>query len=740
MTTTLPPPLMSEALNDSGTGIIILDQQQTILLWNSQIAHHAHTQAEHAIGKGFLELFPELENSRLHLAIEACIEQGHPAVLSQTLNKQLLPLYISDPTATEKKPMHQQVNVIPLSDQSEQFHCMLQVFNLTASYKREHYIRSREQEYRALFELAATGNAEIILASGQFKRVNRKLCEISGYAAEELLQMHIQDLIYKDSEIDSRQMLSQVEHCDSHDSEASGEFQFQTKKGNVIWCSVSICYQGIKQQNTKDPQTMVAIISIQDITEHKHYEQKLKQAKLAAEANNQAKSTFLSNMSHELRTPLNAILGFAELMSKDPTLNEEHKKFLDIINRSGKSLLRLINDVLEISRIETGKLVYQETTFSLEEMLDTLEHMFQLKAEHKGLSFETTVIGDIGDWKKGDEGHLNEILINLIGNAIKYTEKGDVMLMVTAEEHNKILFEVIDTGPGIPDKDKELIFDAFYQTEKGIAQGEGTGLGLAICQEYIALMHSDIKIKDNPAGGSNFNFTIKLEPTASLRKKAVEEHEVLGLSDTENPPRILIVEDKPDNQQLIFSMLEKVGFNLQVSNNGVEAIEAFKKWHPDLILMDIKMPVMDGIEATKQIRQLEGGKEVKILAFTASVFQEDHKPVIDAGCDGIINKPVKSDLMLRRLKDFLNIDYKYKADAMGKADSALPDMSQLSQQELEQLHEILLTGETKAITVIIDAIANEHAEISTPLKELALTFQYPLLLKLCEKQLGNATD
>lgn len=729
--------LLSEALNDSSTSIIILDEKLKVKLWNSQIALNSHIKQEDALNKGFLDIFPELASSRLHQSIEACVAQGLPAVLSQTLNKQLLPLFITEPGSKKQQPMHQQIHIVPLSTKNDDFFCMLQVFDLTASFKRERYIKTREQEFRALFELAAIGNAVISLKTGEINKVNRKLCELTGYSTEELLQTKLQDLLHPRHRKAFTKLIHTI-NCQAP-QEITKEFELQTKKGNVIWCSVGISCQGLMPVFQK-PNALVAIISIQDISEHKNYERQLQQAKLAAESNNRAKSTFLSNMSHELRTPLNAILGFAELLSKDESINEGHRKFLEIINRSGKSLLRLINDVLEISRIETGKLVYQETTFSLLELIDTLEHMFQLKAQHKGLSFEIQMADNIGDWKKGDENHLNEILINLIGNAIKYTEHGNIVLKVSPTTETELLFEVIDTGPGIPDKDKDMVFEAFYQTEQGVSQGEGTGLGLAICREYAALMNSDIKISDSPSGGSNFYFQVSLDPTQALRKKSIAEHQILGLAPDQIPPKILIVEDKPDNQQLIFSLLEKVGFNLQVSNNGAEAIDAFKSWQPDLILMDIKMPVMDGIEATKRIRMLEGGKDVKILAFTASVFQEDHKPVIDAGCDGIINKPVKADLMLNKLQEYLNLDYEYSHDGENEQGETLPDLTRLNKQELEELHEVLLMGETKAIILIVDTVAEKYPKLSIGLKNLALNFQYPLMLKLCEEALAAATD
>jgi two-component system sensor histidine kinase/response regulator len=386
-------------------------------------------------------------------------------------------------------------------------------------------------------------------------------------------------------------------------------------------------------------------------------EQALVTAKLAAESANHAKSIFLSNMSHELRTPLNAILGFAQIMERDPALGETHRRELGTIHRSGRHLLSLINDVLEISRIEAGRTIVQNEVFDLNAILSPVEEMTRFRAETKGIALSVERHGDLPSHVIGDANRLRQVLINLLGNAVKFTEQGSIFLRVTAMD-GAIRFEVTDTGPGIAQEDQERIFHAFYQSEIGIAKGEGTGLGLTISREFVRLLGGVLTVRSEPGKGSVFAFTLPL-PTAEAPQASIRRSRVVGLEPGQPEYRILIVEDEPMNSEVLGILLEKAGFQVRKAEDGRQAVEQFQSWQPHFIWMDMKMPVMDGYQATRSIRALPGGDAVKIAALTASVFEEDRAGILAAGCDEMATKPLEDDKLFALMGRLLGLRYRY---------------------------------------------------------------------------------
>ncbi len=371
----------------------------------------------------------------------------------------------------------------------------------------------------------------------------------------------------------------------------------------------------------------------------------LSAAKEAAEAANIAKSTFIATMSHELRTPLNAILGFSELMSRDELTNEAQKETLGIINRSGAHLLSMINDVLDISKIEAGRLEVDIQAFDLIKLLNEIGEMINVRAQSKQLYFSFELAADIQRFVKADSGKLRQVLINLLGNAIKFTEKGEVRLNAYTMPFKSVdrlflVIEVIDSGVGIPaDKQNEL-FKPFVQLVQENADVKGTGLGLAISKSLIELMGGQISVNSVLGLGSTFRIELPVAPAMLTDISAEENYRaVKSLAPNQPNSRLLVVDDSVDNRLLLVSMLESVGFQVRQAENGLEAIEMFKQWQPHLIWMDMRMPIMDGYEATAKIRKLAGGDKVKIIALTASAFVEQHRDIVNAGCDAVLHKP-----------------------------------------------------------------------------------------------------
>lgn len=532
----------------------------------------------------------------------------------------------------------------------------------------------------------------------------------------------------------------------------SGEREYALEF-RVVWPNGSIHHIKAASQTIRDqtgkPLRMIGINY--DLTERKQAEAELEQhrhhleqlvaerteqlvrARDAAESANRAKSVFLSNMSHELRTPLNAILGFAQLMEHDERLPGDAHHNLQTINRAGRHLLALINDVLDISRIEAGRTTVQNAVFDLQDTLTGIEEMIRLRAEHKGLSFSVEHGGELPRFVYGDANHLRQVLINLLGNAVKYTEQGRTCLRLTPGDDN-IRFEVVDSGPGIAPVDQECIFQPFYQTESGIAKGEGTGLGLTISREYVRLMGGELRVESELGQGCVFSFSLPL-PEAEVPLVATHQRRVLGLTPGHLPVKVLVVEDNPDNQELIASLLTGAGFEMRMAENGQRAIDLFRQWQPHFIWMDMRMPVLDGYEATQAIRALPGGDTVKIVALTASAFHENREEILAAGCDDMLAKPIDETRLFLLMGDMLGLRYRYADEAFdgttGMSAAASSEPSNLPQPlrgELQAAAELL---DIDAVRSIIDGMLADHPEQARLAGEWLSEYRFDKIIDLC---------
>lgn len=456
-----------------------------------------------------------------------------------------------------------------------------------------------------------------------------------------------------------------------------------------------------------------------------------------AETANQAKSVFLANMSHELRTPLNAILGFTQILNRDNQLGEESRRNVATINRAGQHLLALINDVLDIARVESGRSAVENKPFDLNDVLTSIEEMIRGLAQNKGLVFQIEHESDLPVVVEGDGQHLKQILINLLGNAVKYTDRGSVQLRVS-HQRDAIDFEVSDTGPGIPLAEQEQVFQPFYQTAAGVAKGEGTGLGLAISREYARMMGGTLVLKSQPGHGCVFTLSLPL-PEAQLPFFKTRSGRVMGLEEGQEGWRILVVDDKPDNRELVKQLLEKTGFEVRTASDGQQAVTIYQSWQPSLIWMDMRMPVMDGYTATQQIRALPGGERVKIVALTASAFEEDRQRVLDAGCDDMVRKPLDEDQLFELMGELLDIRYRYaKVELISEASSAL-DLSSLPPNLLKELKEAADDLDLKKTEHIVMQLQVVNPGLAVALNALVQGFRFEQIAALCSKA-GNKAD
>lgn len=387
--------------------------------------------------------------------------------------------------------------------------------------------------------------------------------------------------------------------------------------------------------------------------------EELREARDAAENANRAKSVFLANMSHELRTPMNAILGFANVLYQDNRFDSDQHEKLLIIHRSGEHLLSIINDILDIAKIESGKITCDDSDIDLAEFVNEIISMLRVKAEAKHLQLFMDQNAPFPRFIRTDCAKLRQILINLIGNAIKFTDSGSIQVRLSTRildsgiDNQNLIFEIIDTGVGIATEDLQRIFEPFTQ----LGQHDGTGLGLAITKQYVKLLGGDITVQRTESGGSKFQFSIHLQPTQDVHSISSDhKQQDHGLYLNAHQFKILVVEDNEDNRFLLKNMIEPIGFQYQEAADGLAGISICTQWHPDIILMDRRMPKLDGLEATKQIRQLEMGYRPTIIAVTGQAFSDEQDEILAAGCDAILLKPYRQNQMLSLFEQVIALE------------------------------------------------------------------------------------
>ncbi len=398
-------------------------------------------------------------------------------------------------------------------------------------------------------------------------------------------------------------------------------------------------------------------------------------ARDAAEAANKAKSVFLANMSHELRTPLNAILGFSSLMLREPGIAASQREDLDIINRSGEHLLTLINEVLEMATIEAGYLQLEIAPFDLERVVHGVADTMRVLAAEKGLQLQLKQSPSFPRFIKGDEARLRQILVNLTGNAVKFTEEGSVTIRLRTHpgDRSHLVIQVEDTGPGIEPEDQKRLFKPFVQLAESGTQ-RGIGLGLAITRRFIELMGGSISLESTPGQGSTFRVELPVEiveeADVSIPPAAADAGEVCGLVPGQPVYRILVAGDQRENRLLLTKIMTDIGLDARLTKNGEECVAMFKRWHPHLIWMDRRMPVMDGAEATRQIRQHPGGDKVKIVAVSTCVLKEERQRLLDAGMDDFVCEPYRVDEIHGYLARHLGLKYRYRSAGL-EADATI---------------------------------------------------------------------
>lgn len=481
------------------------------------------------------------------------------------------------------------------------------------------------------------------------------------------------------------------------------------------------------------------------------YTKQLEEARNAADTANQAKSEFLANMSHELRTPLNGILGYTQILQRTEDLNR-YRHGIEVIEQCGTHLLNLINDILDLSKIEARKMDLYPKDFHFPSFLSGVVEMSRIRAEQKGITFNYYVSSSLPEGIQADDKRLRQVLINLLSNGIKFTDVGSVTFTVDIVDSNfqisppsvNLHFSVQDTGVGISSEKQEKIFLPFEQTGSHSRRAEGTGLGLTISQKIVQMMGSTIKLQSSPGSGSTFWFNVELPIVTEWANTSTidDRGKIRGYTGSEK--KVLIVDDKEVNRAVVVEVLTPLGFNCAVANNGEQGLAVAEQFQPDLILTDLVMPMLDGFEMTRRLRQISTLKNTIVIASSASVLTQDQAKSLEAGCDDFLPKPIEVEKLLMRLQKFLKLEWIYEEKSPSNSqDQPLEESTQTEWivppvEDIQKIHLAAKIGDIEKIEIETQRIKESdrrYIAFCDRVLEFALNFEDSAIVDLVEPYL-----
>ena len=588
-------------------------------------------------------------------------------------------------------------------------------------------------------------------SEGRFNFVNSQFCKLKGLSANEIIGKTIKELSDYQETLDAginQEIMHRQKTVLVSDEATHHDAIMQTGKPIEIeefytYADGTFKYLDVvKSPVFSATGKVIGSQGIQfDITELKKMEEVLLKAKQEAESANKSKSLFLANMSHEIRTPLNAIIGFSQLMNRDKLLTDSQREYNVSIIRAGEHLLLLINDILELSKIEAGRVVLNPTNIDLHALFEDIQIIFKETLRSKNLQFIFETAEDLPSCVLVDEHRLRQIFINLVGNAVKFTEQGGIAVRARIDKSTKdkkmLVVEVQDSGPGISEEELVKLFKNFEQTSTGIKKGSGTGLGLALSRELAVLMGGDITVSSQVGKGSVFTFRVEVkEGKFEVDEKNISKH-VVCIDKGRKTYRILCVDDKEENLKVVVNLLKLVGFETNEAVDGADAIAKFEEWSPDLILMDMRMPVMDGYEATRRIKSTEKGQQTPIVALTASSFEEERMEMAVLGMQGYIRKPFNENELFDVIAEILDIKYIYEDKISSGQEkylnddgAILGDIAKLADGIVLKMLEALAVADLDLLIELIKSIETENPELSRQLRMLANNYDYDYLVQI----------
>ncbi|MBK7712328.1 MAG: PAS domain S-box protein [Bacteroidales bacterium] len=637
--------------------------------------------------------------------------------------------------------------------------------DITDLKETEEALRRSEIKIRAISESAQ--DAILIMDSKSIISYwNPAASRIFGYTSSEAIGQNVHLLITPSRYLEAHNAAFTLYHQSDNGAVSGKTFDLEAlrKDGTEIPVQLSLSLTKIEGEwNT--------IGIVRDITESRLAEKKLKeytdQIELTnnelhtaliisedaiaranemtkqAEIANKSKSVFLANMSHEIRTPLNAIIGFSQILNRDPLFTNSQKEYLRSIITAGEHLLMLINDILELSKVEAGRTVLNPVNVDLYSLFADIQLIFkeQTNSKHLQFIFETTNI--IERYVFVDEKKLRQIFINLIGNAIKFTNEGGIAVRVrfdkVEEKVNKMTVEIEDSGPGIPETEIDQLFKHFVQTSSGLKNGSGTGLGLILSRELAILMGGDITVSSQVGIGSVFTFHVMTTKGENEIIKPNDDKRIMSIEKGQKPFKILVVDDKTENLRVAVNLLNLVGFETNEAINGEDAIKKFNDWNPDLILMDMRMPVMDGYEATRKIKSTQRGKQTPIIALTASTFEEERNEIKSLDIQGYIRKPFKENDLFNTIGKVLAIKYNYEVDTSKLKDQeveegTLESISTIPLSLVSEMSDAVSVADLDKLIALIINVEPINPKLAKYLMTLANSYDYMHLQQLLNKK------
>lgn len=710
--------------NDAPDGILIVDADGLIQVVNPTAANMFGYTEEELVGKAVDDLVPQrfsghAEHRKAYMKTKSTRSMG--------MGLELFAL------RKDGSEFPVEILLSTLHDGQEKL-TVATVRDITERKRAERDLQNEQEKIELIMDSAGEGIIGIN-PEGEIVFTNAEAASLLKFSRDELLGQHFSVLLDKKE-------CSETTH-----SSTRCPILHSLKEGRMVVVTDDTFY---RKDGTKLPvgytcnpllehggYSKGAVVVFRDILERKRAEQERIALRAEKEAN-RAKSVFVANMSHEIRTPLNAIIGFSQILEREEGLNKKQQGHLRTISRSGKHLLSLINDILDMSKIEAGRSELNVTPINLKTFIVDLEEMFYSRARGKGIDLILEDSSDSDFCLQGDEGKLRQVMVNLIGNAVKFTKHGQVVLRVGtrprkgATSPSQLMMSVVveDTGPGIEAEDLKRIFEPFYQSGNGFQKG-GTGLGLAISQKFVKLMRGELQVSSTVGSGSSFSFEIPVEKTeipASVDWG--RSRKVIGLKTGEENKKVLVVDDIEHNRQLLNELLIPTELETREAANGEEALTIVAEWKPDLILMDMRMPVMDGYEAVRRLKAAERTRGIPVVAVTASAFENTKQEVLSTGVDDYLRKPFSPEEFYEMVGRLLDIEFIYE-EADSTEDRELvagidePDQVFSLPVELkEQISRVVMVGDMKAFDLLLEEVTKVNSVAASQLKQLAEVYDY----------------